>query len=470
MLRIRWYHYYIALALVVLVVILFSLQMHNLNLKNVAELTRQEQALGLKLRWIQRVQQYAQDLNSPGNDLFHVLTPEEYEREHRRFLQARQNMERVLAATPPDIGPLDLLHEYLALMTREAENLFALFSAISRDRLPDDERRLLLLDAGPTMAEMDRHQHEALAYLGTLAQKNTHERHELVQRFEASLVSQHEWQSYVIAAIILILAGILVFGRKAHQTQRALDEERHRVREERRERLAAIGELCSSVAHGIRNPLAAIRSSAQLALELGRIDGDSAERLRDILNEGQRLGDRVTGLLGIARTNSDRFANLNICEVASVAANSLLPEFQRRGIELKTVFSRYHAVISGDRNQLEQSIIELLSNAIEHTPAGGRVVVACDVDLRSCCAVLHVDDQGPGVPVEIREHVFDLFFTTKPSGTGIGLATVQRVAKLHGGDALVNGAPGGGARFTIRLPLAAGSHNGSRRRANAALN
>lgn len=466
--RIRWYHFYIVLTLVDVVVIMFSLQMHNLTISRVHELNLAEGQLANRLLWIHNVQKRVQELNAPGNDLFHVRSAEAYREQRRRFEQARKNMAAALASPPVDIGRLTLLKAALDAMTADATQLFEYFAPVAEGDVAEEHRERLLLRAGPTMAQMDHRQHEALMHIGALLEKHTKDRGLLIDQFDASLVDQMKWQSYVIAGIVLILAGILAFGRRMHVTQLALEKERLRVQEERRERLAAIGELCSSVAHGIRNPLAAIRSSAQLALELGKIDTDSAERLRDILDEGRRLGDRVTGLLGMARVNCDAFAALDVCEVVATAVKSLLPEVERRGLRLEHDGAG-RAAIRGDRHQLEQAVIELVSNAIEHSTAGGSIRIACAVEDDGQVAV-HVDDEGPGVPAEIRDRVFDLFFTTKPSGTGIGLASVKRVARLHGGDVTLGDAPGGGARFTIRIPLSHSARNGARRRLAAGLN
>jgi signal transduction histidine kinase len=310
----------------------------------------------------------------------------------------------------------------------------------------------LITKAGPAMARMDAAQHRALRDLGVINRRFAQSRVDLIERCEADINRHYVSQSFVFGAILLILLGAFLFGRRLSAADRALEEERGRVKEMRRERLAAIGELCSSVAHGIRNPLAAIRSSAQLALELGQLDRGSQERIQDILDEGQRLGDRVTGLLSMARATSDSFAPVDLNSVVDVSAKSLLPEIERLGLALDLELSDEPVTAEGDRARLEQCIVELLSNAMEHSPADGTILVRCYRDKKN--VVVEVEDEGPGVSAPVRERVFDLFFTTKPAGTGIGLATVRRIARLHGGDATLDEVSAGGARFVVRLPRA----------------
>jgi signal transduction histidine kinase len=96
-------------------------------------------------------------------------------------------------------------------------------------------------------------------------------------------------------------------------------------------------------------------------------------------------------------------------------------------------------------------VIELVSNAMEHSRPGQPIEVRCDRPVQNGTAEIIVEDVGEGVPVEARGRLFDLFFTTKPQGTGIGLATVRRIARLHGGDVALASSPRG-AKFVVSLP------------------
>lgn len=463
--RVRWYHFFFVLALFNVVVIMISLNMHAASIRSAQVLIDSAFALDEQSKIVQFIQQRVVQLCSPVNELFEANRPDEYQTLQHRFEIACNNMSVALRRAISDSEihsgqnvedwrrELSALERDITALEARADRMFEAFAPLADAALTADARRLILDEAGPLLVQMDRLQADALSTLGRLAQRNAAMRLDMLQSHKAGLDDRFISERYIIAMVFVILAGILAFGRRMHQADKALSEERRRVEEERRERLAAIGELCSSVAHGIRNPLASIRSSAQLALQLGQMDSDSSERLRDILSEGQRLGDRVTGLLSMARSSRDGFEVVDPASIVRSAARELSPELSRRGIELAEDISDEPMSVEGDRRRLEQAIIELLSNAMEQSKTGDTIRVYCRPAGTDEMALIAVEDQGAGVPPAIRERVFDLFFTTKPTGTGIGLATVKRVARLHGGDAMVREGAFGGARFEVVIPV-----------------
>jgi signal transduction histidine kinase len=108
--------------------------------------------------------------------------------------------------------------------------------------------------------------------------------------------------------------------------------------------------------------------------------------------------------------------------------------------------------VAGEEERLRQVLINLCLNALEATPAGGKVTVSAGYEGERVW--LTVDDAGPGVPPEVRERIFEPFFTTKAQGSGLGLSIVHAIVTQHGGTLEVGSAPGGGARFILRLPVA----------------
>jgi len=462
--QIRWYHFYFLLALFDLVVIMFSLHLHNQTLKSVGQLIAAAKDLDEHSSWHQSAQQRILELNAPGNDLF---GSEDYQHQQDRFRLAQRNMAETLAAAAKLDIDVALLRERIDKMVESANKVFDQFDAMRASHLTPEQRRERLVQAGRAMARMDDQQHLALRALAVLIVKNASQRYRLLQMHEAALATRLISERYFLAAVILILVGVLAFGRRLQQADRALKQEKQRVQEERRERLAAVGELCSSVAHGIRNPLAAIRSSADLTLELGSMDENSRQRLQDILDEGKRLGDRVSGLLSMARVNSEAFEAINLVTVVLSAARELDGEISRRGLSLEKEVDEPEIVVLGDRRQLEQVTIELLSNAMEHSKPDGTVRVTCRRQRAEDRVCVIVEDSGEGVADAVKSRIFDLFFTTKPSGTGIGLATVKRIARLHGGDVALTSSPLGGSRFCVSLPLAGRNHHAREERAIA---
>jgi signal transduction histidine kinase len=445
--RLRWYHFYFLLAAFDVVVILMSLKVHGRTILNVQSLIGAEQRLHDQTNWLELARQRVLELGSPGNDLFRTSNVQV---EQKKFRFAESRMREALKEAERRELDVAEFEARVAEMTRAAEEIFGHFEQMSVE--DEHERRDLLVKAGKAMATMDDAQIQAQRTLYHMAGPIATERLELLTRHEQDLQLRLNNERYFIAAVVLILGGILFFGRKLQQADRALAAERKRLQEERRERLAAIGELCSSVAHGIRNPLASIRSSAQLTLEMGQLDAESRDRLNDILSEGRRLGDRVTRLLSFARSSAESFEKIELQQLVAAAVGELMPELRRRGLQIVEDFSRRSMWVHGDRHQLQQVVIELVSNAMEHAPSGGVIRVACAPANGDGMAVLSVEDNGPGVPQESRGRIFDLFYTTKPTGTGIGLATVRRIARAHGGDAVLDASSGSGAKFCVRLP------------------
>ncbi|GMU34372.1 MAG: HAMP domain-containing histidine kinase [Planctomycetia bacterium] len=445
--RVRWYHYYFVLALFDVLIILLSLRMHGRTISSAAGLIESAVDLDEQSRWLQLTQQRVIDLNAPGNDVFQMR---DFDLHLRRFEVAKRNLREVLDAGKNLKSPLNVPTEPMEAMVAAAQEIFDEFKRFFASEATAEDRLQSLTTAGKAMARMDTQQHELLGALSVLFQRNAEKRDRLLLQHESELQQRVNSERYFIAAVVLVLVGILWFGRRLQRYDRELQEQRRMVEEERRERLAAIGELCTSVAHGIRNPLAAIRSSAQLTMELGQMDQNSKERLGDILNEGRRLGDRVTGLLSMARATSCGFSPVNLLQIVTRAVRELSPAFSERGLTIEQDIDPAEIMVMGDRHQLEQVVIELLSNALDHSKSGDCVRVACRRVSENGTVAIEVADQGPGVPERIRRRIFDLFFTTKAGGTGIGLATIKRYAKLHGGDTvLVPSSRGACFRFTM---------------------
>ncbi|MFO0974148.1 MAG: ATP-binding protein [Phycisphaerae bacterium] len=455
--RIRWYHFFFLLAAIDVVVIGFSLEWHRRTVVNVEWLSEASHDMDAVTRWLQRAQQGVLELGEPGNDLF---ASRDLTRERRRFAAARVRMEATVVAGRQLRLNVVTLDQFVTQMNDASRRVFDAYEQSIDSARSADERHVQLGQAGQAMASLDQAHLRALRCLGLLTARAGNERASLFQRLEAELGDRLIIERYFIAAVVVILLGLLYFGQRMRQAVAALEAERTRVEEGRRERLAAIGELCSSVAHGIRNPLAAIRSSAQLSLELDQLRPDARSRLQDILDETRRLGDRVTGLLNLARVNAGAFSPLSLNDVAGTAVRQVRPEIDRLGLRLELDLPPQDVPLRGDRRQLEQVVIELLSNAMEHSARGGTIAVRCLPPNGDGNARLCVEDDGPGIPPEIRERVFDLFFSTKPTGTGIGLATVKRIARLHEGDVAVDFPVHGGTRFTVKLPAQPAALNG----------
>jgi signal transduction histidine kinase len=219
------------------------------------------------------------------------------------------------------------------------------------------------------------------------------------------------------------------------------------------ERLAAIGELSAAVAHGIRNPVSGIRAAAQLAsLELP--DGHPLrENIGDIIAEADKLEARIKTLLDFAKPFQPNPVACRLEQIVADAVASLRNRLAAQDVDLVVDLPPALPEVELDYAQIEQVLIGLLSNAVEAMPGGGRITITGRIADDGRRLLLYVGDTGPGIAPDQLKRVFELFFTTKASGTGLGLAVAKRVVELHGGKIAVESEPGTGTRFTIELPL-----------------
>jgi len=216
-----------------------------------------------------------------------------------------------------------------------------------------------------------------------------------------------------------------------------------------KERLAAVGEIAGAVAHTIRNPLAGMRVAAQQAsIELA--DHPVTELVDSFVHETDRLSSRIDSLLDFARPFHVSATRTSLGEIARRAAGQVRGRAGQRGVVIDDAAAAGDVPVFVDPELFEQLTVELVANAVDASPDGGRVVLSASRN--GTASILEVSDSGPGIPVERRERMFRMFFTTKAKGTGIGLATVKRIADAHQATIEVGDADGGGARFRVVVP------------------
>jgi signal transduction histidine kinase len=219
------------------------------------------------------------------------------------------------------------------------------------------------------------------------------------------------------------------------------------------ERFAAIGELSAAVAHGIRNPVAGIKAAAQLASSELPTPHPLDEHITDIVSEANKLEARIRALLDFAKPFEPHPAPCRVDHLVNDAVNSLRSQVAVKGIDLEIDLQPALPEVEIDRAQMEEVLLALLWNAVEAMPQGGKVTVAGRLSDKGRQLRLDIVDTGPGIGPHQLGHVFDLFFTTKSSGTGFGLAVAQKIIKRHGGLITVHSELGTGTTFTIELPL-----------------
>ena len=223
-------------------------------------------------------------------------------------------------------------------------------------------------------------------------------------------------------------------------------------------RYADLGVLAAGVAHEINNPLASIASCAeglQRRLERGTLGREEeAEYFKTIASQAYRARDITKRLLTLARRDPIPPARVELQPLLAELERVTGHQLEKRGLRLHVERAEDLAVM-GDSGELLQALVNLVLNARDASPAGGVVRVSCARE--GDAVLLDVDDQGLGVPPDLVERIFEPFFTTKAAGegTGLGLSLVAAIVEGHRGSISVGSAPGGGARFRVRIPLAA---------------
>jgi signal transduction histidine kinase len=217
------------------------------------------------------------------------------------------------------------------------------------------------------------------------------------------------------------------------------------------EALTLVGELASSVAHNIRNPLASIRSSAELALEMK--GQDCGEQARDIITTVDRVESWMRELLRFTRSEPVLRGPVDVLSLLRRCFDEFRLEFERHSVTGSVAADAVVARVDVDPTLLGHALHSVVANAIDATPEGGRIEghVAANGDGR--IAIL-VRDTGHGIAPEDMAKLFRPFFTTKARGLGIGLAQVRRTVERFGGAVRIDSAPGAGTTVTLEFPRA----------------
>lgn len=222
----------------------------------------------------------------------------------------------------------------------------------------------------------------------------------------------------------------------------------------RTDRLAAVGQLASGMAHEIRNPLASISGSIQLLMDNPELAPDDRRLMGIVVKEAHRLSGLLTDFLLYAKPSQPKKETEDVSLLLDELCSILTADPRFQNVKLKRHYpQRVEMYLDGQ--QLLQALWDLAINAAESMPEGGNLEIGLD----PLQAIIYVEDDGPGIPAAIRDKIFDPFFTTKDHGTGLGLATVYAIISSHGGTITVGPGQHRGTRFTISLPPKPENHN-----------
>jgi len=222
------------------------------------------------------------------------------------------------------------------------------------------------------------------------------------------------------------------------------------------QKLAALGKLTSGVAHEIKNPLnAMVIHVALLREKLARSGAPEAQASLDTLEQEIRRLDRVIqGFLKFTRPEDLQLTSVTLPELLEEVVRLVSAEAEGAGLAISTSLSPALPAVYGDRELLQQVFINLVRNALEAMPDGGRLDLSARQSEES--VEIAVADTGVGIDPDLIDKIFDLYVTTKSKGSGIGLSVVYRIVQLHGGEITVESRKGEGARFLVRLPQVPG--------------
>ncbi|MGH9677233.1 MAG: two-component system sensor histidine kinase NtrB, partial [Candidatus Acidiferrum sp.] len=235
-----------------------------------------------------------------------------------------------------------------------------------------------------------------------------------------------------------------------------LIEEKLRLERElaERERLAILGQMAASISHNLKNPLGSIKTILQVQLENPELPGSVRGETKMVLEEIGRLSSKLNQLLQFSRPAVLGRAAAGTCDVRVVAeevSGVLRHEAERRGVALSVEMESDGARLAASAEAMSEILSNLVVNALEATPRRGHVRVSGSANGDGY--LICVEDDGPGVPENVREKILQPFFTTKTQGTGLGLAIVARRVAEFGGkldwESPVSG--GRGTRFTVKL-------------------
>jgi signal transduction histidine kinase len=224
------------------------------------------------------------------------------------------------------------------------------------------------------------------------------------------------------------------------------------------ERLAAVGQLAAGVAHEIRNPLTAIRSTMQYLLRDLDPAGPRHPLVAEILSEVDRINTIVGGLLILGRSGELRRSEMDLLATLRGAVQLVQARAAEQSVTIAGDLGGGPCLLLGDAGQLKQVFLNLMMNALQSMPQGGRITVSVGPWLPPAGAATHdwvevrIEDNGPGIPPDQLRRVFERFYTTQREGTGLGLAICQGIVEQHEGEIHLDSEVGKGTTVSLRLP------------------
>jgi two-component system sensor histidine kinase HydH len=261
------------------------------------------------------------------------------------------------------------------------------------------------------------------------------------------------WGGAALASAVLFI----VLWSAVRRAERVLVRQREQLLES--QTLATVGELSRAVAHSVRNPLAAIRSSAELELQQPSPAAASrSESMKEIIGLVDRIDQLLTDMLSYSTPGgADSPVTADVAGVVMRALDAFAQEFRRHRIEVGVALPPAFPPVSGDERLLAQALASVMSNAVEAMPEGGRIDVSGEISADGRSVHVCVRDTGVGMDPEQLRRAFEPFYTSKARGLGIGLALVKRIVELSRGQIALASEAGRGTTVRFTLLVATGA-------------
>jgi signal transduction histidine kinase len=218
--------------------------------------------------------------------------------------------------------------------------------------------------------------------------------------------------------------------------------------------LSITGQLAASIAHEVRNPLAAIRSTVQMIRDEDAAPNEHGRLLNTVIDEVDRVNDVLSHMLVLGRPHTTRQESCNVAEIADSASDFCSPYAKRRGQQIVRTGTET-LWVQGDPHELRQVLVNVLLNACQASGSQAIVLVETVCELSGSegpWAIVRVSDRGTGIPARDLPRVFEAFFSTKTDGGGLGLSLCREIVLRHNGKIEIDSTPDVGTTVTVYLP------------------
>jgi signal transduction histidine kinase len=357
-----------------------------------------------------------------------------------RIGQRMRNVEEVFSALKENLDRiLGNLQDGILLFTGDGRAV--LVSEAARRFLPNERDSILGLPAREIFDRstvLGRTIGEAFDAGINMVQEEIHT--ETGRRIEASLEFIHDGKTRLGLGALVTLHDL----ESAEEIESELELSR---------RMAAIGRLTSGVGHEVKNPINAIVVHLELLkTKLGNASAPALRHLEVIDAEIHRLDRVVQMLVDFSRPVELELREQDLRSIVGEVLALAAEELSTRNVTLLSRMPSKPLMANIDADLFKQAVLNVIQNGAQAMPEGGTLEVVLEENRKS--GVLRIADEGPGIPAEIREKIFDLYFTTRSGGSGIGLAMTYRILQLHHGSVEVESKSDRGAAFLLRIPLA----------------